>query len=224
MIIENGYILIYSLTCPLSNEIKYIGATRERVGIKKRLTQHICDRFSSVNRKNNWIKKLFKLNKRPIIELVDTIPFSQWLFWESYYISLFKSWGFKLYNIAPGGENPPVLSGALNPNFGKKLSRETKDKISKRLKGNIIPIEVREKISKSMKGKIKSEETKKKLSISKKDKNGKKINVYNTSTGKNFIFNSLAEAAREINISESTIRSSIKRNLKMRNDFICKYI
>ena len=75
-----------------------------------------------------------------------------------------------------------------------------------------------------MKGKIKSEETKKKLSISKKDKNGKKINVYNTSTGKNFIFNSLAEAAREINISESTIRSSIKRNLKMRNDFICKYI
>ncbi len=224
MIIKNGKILIYSLRCPINNEIKYIGATREHVGLNRRLTRHICDRFSSVNRKNNWIKKLFKINKRPIIELVDIIPFSEWAFWESYYISLFKSWGFKLYNIAPGGENPPVLSGKLNPNFGKKLSQETKDKISKRLLGNIIPEEIRNKISKGMKGKIKTEETKKRLSASKRDKNGKKIIGINSITGENLTFNSLAEAARQTNIGESSLRSSVKRNTTMRNGFTWRYI
>jgi len=224
MTIENGNILIYSLTCPISNEVKYVGATRERIGLQKRLTHHICDRFSSINRKNNWIKKLFKLGKRPKIELVDIIPFSEWLFWEMHYISLFKSWGFNLYNIAPGGENPPVLSGNLNPNFGKHLSQETKNKISKKLKGNIIPDEVRKKISKGMKGKIKSEETIKKLSESKRDKNGKKISGINNNTGEIFIFNSLAEAARQTNIKEGSIRSSVKRKLTMRNGLSWKYI
>ncbi len=47
---ENN-IIIYTLTCPLKNQIKYIGVTRENVGIKKRLTQHICDRNKRVNRK-----------------------------------------------------------------------------------------------------------------------------------------------------------------------------
>jgi group I intron endonuclease len=224
MNIEGGHILIYSLYCPIKNEIKYVGATRERVGLKKRLTRHVCDRFSGINRKNNWIKKLFKLGKRPIIELVDVIPFSEWLFWEMHYISLFKSWGFNLYNIAPGGENPPVLSGNLNPNFGKKLSQETKNKIKKRLTGNIITDEVRQKISLGMKGKIKSEETRKRLSASKRDKNGKKISGVDTNTGEIFIFNSLAEAARQTNMKESSIRSSAKRKLTMRNGFEWKYV
>ena len=221
---ENSNILIYSLTCPINNDVRYIGATREHVGLKRRLTYHICDRFSSVNRKNNWIKKLFKLNKRPIIELVDIIPFSEWAFWETYYISLFKSWGFRLYNIAPGGENPPMLIGKLNPNFGKKLSQKTRNKISKKLLGSIISKEIRNKISKGMKGKIKSEETRKKISNSKRDKNGKQIKGINFITGEILVFNSLAEAARQTTMSEGTIRSSVLRNTTMRNGFKWNYV
>jgi len=220
----NKNIIIYSLTCPLNNEVKYIGVTRESVGMKKRLTQHVCDRFSSVNRKNNWIKKLFKINKRPIIEFVDIVPFSEWCFWETHYIDLFRAWGFKLYNIMPCGENPPVLKGCLNPNFGKSLSEETKNKISQRLKGQVISIEIRKKISKKLKGHIKSKETCLRISHAKKNKNGKKITGTIIKTGEIIEFDTLAEAARKTNLKEGTIRSSVLRNLTMRVGIKWQYV
>ena len=227
-------IIIYSLTCPLSNEIKYIGATRERVGMRKRLTQHICDRNSRVNRKNNWLKKLFRNGDRPKIEMIDIIPFCEWEFWESYYISLFKSWGFTLYNIAPGGENPPVLSGKLNPNYGKKLKKETREKISKRLMGRKIPKNVREKISKSMKGHIKSKETRRRLSESHKgktiskehrEKMGRKIIGINVKTGEEIRFNTIASATIHFSIkSNSGIGNCLIGRAKTCNGFTWNYI
>lgn len=226
-------IIIYTLTCPLDNKIKYIGATRESVGLKKRLTYHICDRNSRTNRKNNWIKKLFTLNRRPIIEEIDMIPFDEWEFWESYYINLFRSWNFNLYNIAPGGENPPVLSGKLNPNYGKKLKQETKDKISKRLKGNKISIEIREKISSSLKGHVKSEETRKRLSESHKGKvisqehreiMGRKIIGINIKTGDKIYFKTIASATKYFNLkSGSGIGNCLSGRAKTCNGFIWIY-
>jgi hypothetical protein len=40
------------------------------------------------------------------IELLDTVKLNEWKFWEKYYISLFKSWGFKLENKNNGGSGP----------------------------------------------------------------------------------------------------------------------
>lgn len=227
-------IIIYTLTCPLDNKIKYIGATRESVGIKKRLIQHTGDRNSRINRKNNWIKKLFKLNKRAIIEEINIIPFDEWEFWESYYITLFKSWNFNLYNIAPGGENPPVLSGILNPNYGNRLKQETKDKISKTLKGNVVSEEIRKRISQSMKGRVKSEETRKKLSKSHKgkiisiehrEKMGKKIIGVNIISGEELEFNTIASATRYFSLkSGSGISNCLNMRAKTCNGFTWRYI
>jgi len=217
-------IIIYSLTCPIKKEVKYIGVTRERVGLKKRLTQHICDRNSNINRKNNWIRNLFNQNLRPIIEPVDVVPYSEWYIWESYYISLFRSWGFELYNINPGGENPPVLYGVLNHNFGKKLKEETKQKISNTLKGQTIPDNVKQKISNSLKGRTKTLETCKRISISKKGKNGKAIIYINIFTGENIKFNSLSESALTLKVNESTIRRSIKNNAPTKKGFYWKFL
>ena len=64
------------------------------------------------------------------------------------------------------------LSKDMQPNFGRKISQEQKDKISKSNKGKIISVEHRAQLSKSMKGnKIwkgmkHNEDTKKKISKS----------------------------------------------------------
>ena len=83
----------------------------------------------------------------PILEIIDIVPGENWTFWERWWISLFKSWGFNLVNIGIGGEGGP-------------LSEETKKKISLSNKGKQPRL-----------GKKFSEETKKKMSI---DRTGKK--------------------------------------------------
>ena len=63
-----------------------------------------------------------------------------------------------------------INSGENNPMYGKKISEETKNKISESLKGHKVSEETKEKISKSNKGKVKSENHKNKLRNSHKKK------------------------------------------------------
>jgi hypothetical protein len=61
------------------------------------------------------------------------------------------------WNLNKGGFRPPVMTGIAR-------KKETKQKISDKLKGHIVSTETRQKISKKGKQRICSEETKKKLS------------------------------------------------------------
>jgi len=79
----------------------YIGKTKNPINI--RLNSHNCVK-----------EKGLKIN------VIDEVNSSEWKFWEKYYISLFKSWGFNLENKNEGGNGP---SGGYN------LSEETKNKI-----------------------------------------------------------------------------------------------
>ena len=84
---------------------------------------------------------------------------------EKYWIQLYKSKNFELYNIAEGGEGGRTTEFPWN--FGLKLnslSEEHKKKISNSLIGRKRPQEVRKKISESHKGRSKSEKHKKTLS------------------------------------------------------------
>jgi len=85
--------------------------------------------------------------------LIDQVKSSEWKFWEKYYISLFKTWGFKLENLNNGGGGPEVYlketklkmslnrigkyNGNENPFFGKTHSDETRKIISEAQKGKI---------------------------------------------------------------------------------------
>lgn len=121
---------------------------------------------------------------------------------------------------------------------GKKLSDESKNKISNARKGHITTEETRLKISKALKGKIVSEETKRKLSeatknsmteerrqqlsywASHRDKDvlekmweSNRVPVVQLSKEGNFIkrFNSITDAAMELNINKSNITSCCKK-------------
>lgn len=59
-----------------------------------------------------------------------------------------------------------ALSGCKAPNYGKKLSETTKGKIGEANRGKVHSLEAKEKTSKAMKGRPKKEETKLKMSES----------------------------------------------------------
>lgn len=116
---------IYTLRDPITNEIRYIGKTSQ--SLDKRLCSH-CTDFNlnrNVSYKNSWIKRLKTQNKRPIIELLDIVNEEDWQFWEKYWISQFKTWGFNLTNMTLGGDGCNGGSGCR----GYKHTLEAKKKI-----------------------------------------------------------------------------------------------
>lgn len=111
---------IYTLEHPITQEIRYIGYTKN---LNKRYSNHLCVEKAR-NKKECWIKSLKTKNLKPVINVLDkasNIEEAHDL--EIYWISQFKTWGFRLTNLTSGGE------GLEMP-----CSEETKIKISKTLK------------------------------------------------------------------------------------------
>jgi hypothetical protein len=133
---------IYSLSDPITGEIRYIGKANNP---KKRILDHVREnKTSNRSHKISWIKSLIVKDLLPIVEIVDEVPKLYWEFWEQYWISQFKSWGFNLTNISPGG---------YNNNY--KRTTETKQKMRISKLGTTLPKEQRKKISESVKLKAK---------------------------------------------------------------------
>jgi hypothetical protein len=114
------------------------------------------------------------------MEVIDSVPTHEWLFWEKWYISLFKGWGFILNNKNIGGGGVSYHSNEtklkmkkLKPEgFGEKITNRLKGKpqspktISKRVEkitGKKRTLEQREKLSKAFKGRVFTEERNKKI-------------------------------------------------------------
>lgn len=93
---------IYTLSDPNNGIVRYIGKTNN---IKKRLQKHLSNNhLSSPTKKNNWIISLIRKDMIPIIEVLDEVDSNDIDFYEVFYISLFKSWGFDLLNGTDGGD------------------------------------------------------------------------------------------------------------------------
>lgn len=148
---------------------------------KEGLPHYIGKTINPVNRKQQHRKK-YPLS---IFNIIDEVSVIGWQFWEKYWISQFKSWGFKLDNINNGGgltkhteDSKKKISEANIGNkkalgnknmLGKHHSDESKKKMSQANIGNKNATgerneETKRKISESLKGREVSEETRKKLS------------------------------------------------------------
>ncbi len=117
-------IYIYTLSDSLG--VRYVGQTKN---LKLRYYRHIFDGKNNggKNKRCSWVKSLLNKNEKPIMEIIDEINEKEWVFWEQYWISQFKTWGFKLVNDSDGGEG----------SYGRKVSDETKNKMSLAKKGKI---------------------------------------------------------------------------------------
>lgn len=142
-------VFIYTLAHPISNEIRYVGKT---TNLTKRLYAHINTRYKTPC--SDWCKTIKKNNLLPLIEVLDIVDIDQWEIAEIYWISQFKTWGFDLLNLEPGGFNKSKFTkeklsksrkgkslslshknNVVKAENYKKRTKETFDKISKKLQG-----------------------------------------------------------------------------------------
>lgn len=185
-------VYIYILIDPKDNKVKYVGKT---CSVSKRYSAHINDKRKS--HKRSWIVSLAKEGLKPIIEVIDEVSKDNWQLWEQHYISLYKSWGFKLTNhpLRLGGEgfnkgNPSWRKGIpltlrekehlRQINLGKVQSKETIEKRVKSIKevvrksieekGFYISTQHKESLRKSRLGKCVSRESIKKRTATRKEK------------------------------------------------------
>jgi len=124
-------VFIYTLSDPISKEIRYVGKTN--YALKDRLAKHLCTKER--NHRGNWIKSLLNKNLKPVIDLLEIVADKDWQFIEQYWIAQFKAWGFNLVNLTKGGESgiisPQCRKAAIEKNTGRVVSE--KEKIYKRL-------------------------------------------------------------------------------------------
>lgn len=162
---------------------------------------------------------------------IDEVYDTEWQFWEKYYISLYKSWGFQLTNQNGGG------GGAT------KYTQEQSKKISEKKLGMKYKISEESKKNKSKKltGLKRSEETKQKISQAKQGHNcylnqersqklrqnsslKKEIIQYSLNDEFIKVFPSANEAGRYLNRSGNSIADCASGRQKTAYGYIWKYV
>lgn len=145
---KNNIIKIYSLNCPITGTVKYIGKTE--FDLNKRLSQHLSNyNLRKKTLKNNWIKNLLKKGLKPEIELLEYVSKAEWCFWEQFWIEQFKQWGFNLKNSAEGGHGGKTKwkTGKKHHFYGTKFNSNKRTNISKSLSGQSKNISTKIKVS-----------------------------------------------------------------------------
>ena len=146
---------LYTLNCPFTNEIKYVGVS---IQPKKRFNTHLSKaRQSTSTRKRAWIKRLLNQNLKPVLNIISEHNRDEIHEVEKSFILECKNEGIELYNLTSGGEIKKEVSQSTKDklrqaNLGKKQTIETIQKRVEKLKGQKRTREVRKKMSENQKG------------------------------------------------------------------------
>jgi hypothetical protein len=92
---------IYVLIDPRTNMVRYVGKANN---VTQRYQAHLNRARKHQTHKKNWVEQLKKEGLKPIIKIIDIVPINEWIFWETYWISQMKTWGFDLINYTNGGD------------------------------------------------------------------------------------------------------------------------
>jgi hypothetical protein len=104
------------------------------------------------------------------MEFIDIVPTSEWLFWEKWYIGLFKSWGFILENKNVGGGGTSYHSEETKLKMTKPKPKGFGAQVTLRLTGVQQSQETIAKRTSKTKGKKRTPEQKEKLRVAFKDR------------------------------------------------------
>lgn len=170
-------IYIYTLSHPITNEVRYVGKT---INVNRRFKQHLHDKRCS--HKASWVKSLKNEGLKPIMTILETCS-DNWQEREIYWMSQYDN----LTNLKKGG----------GIDYVRTTSEETKQKISQANLGKPKTSEHKEKIKQSMLNNIVSHETKNKMML--KNTNRKEIFINNV------LFESIHNASRILKIPKTTI-------------------
>lgn len=219
---ENGFTYIYTLTDPITNEIRYVGKSNNPT---VRLNEHVRKSKYTHTHKNNWITSLLKLGQKPIIDVVDIVSINECGFWENYWINTFKAWGFKLTNIAIGG-------------VGGDLGIVVRNKISAKLKNRKFNNETIQKMKFAAKHRKLSDAGRESLRNHRKGKNNSMFGKHQPESSKQYrsiiqldlnsnhikIWKGIIVASKELNINRCTISDVCNNRKKTAGGFKWEYV
>lgn len=97
---ENETTYIYTLSCPKTGDIRYVGKSNNP---KSRFRKHL-KMIDNNKLKNNWISILISDNEKPILNVIDEVNLSDWKEKEKFYISKYRTLGCDLFNTSCGGD------------------------------------------------------------------------------------------------------------------------
>ena len=207
-------VYIYTLEHPVTEEIRYVGKTRNP---KMRFHNHCNKLHNEKSHKRNWINKLKKEGLKPKMKILDEVLESEWKFWEKFWINQLKQWNFNLVNHTSGGDgltlgnetsfkkgNIPWNSGTAKPKILKGNRGKTENSIKNQFKKGVKPWNKGVTgYNTSRKGKPLQKEIKEKISNTLKGKpSNKKRNIKQLDMNRNLIkkFSSITEAKLETGI------------------------
>jgi len=121
-------IYIYTLSHPITNEVRYVGKT---INIKRRYKQHLYDKRTS--HKSSWVQSLRTDKLKPTLTIIETCTPDNWKDREIYWITQFNN----LTNLKLGGDdgNHRIIK---NETIEKIKTKLTGRKLSEEHKNNII--------------------------------------------------------------------------------------
>jgi len=214
---------IYVLKDPNSGEIRYVGKSDKP---KERLVEHIRKSKYKKTYKNNWIQNLIKEDKKPILEIIDTVPMCEWSEKEKYWIKYYRENGCSLTNLTDGGDGG---------NFGDEINKL----ISQKLKGGVFSEETIKRMTESARKRKLTDEGKKLLSEKRK---GEKNSMFGRKQSKhcieskykpveqfdlngNFIksWKSLKEVSEYLSINRNSIRMCSNNQRKSAGGYKWKF-
>ena len=207
-------VYIYTLEHPITEEIRYVGKTRNP---KMRFRNHCNKLHNEKSHKRNWINKFKKEGLKPKMKILDEVLESEWKFWERFWINQLKQWNFNLVNHTSGGDgltlgnetsfkkgNIPWNYGTAKPKILKGNRGKTENSVKNQFKKGVKPWNKGVTgYNTSRKGKPLQKEIKEKISNTLKGKpSNKKRNIKQLDMNRNLIkkFSSITEAKLETGI------------------------
>lgn len=158
-------IRIYTISHPVTGEIRYVGKTRKQLHI--RLSEHVSASKVPHTHCHSWIKSLISIGLYPVIDELTTVEDLHWREEEEFWIAQFRAWGFRLTNQLKGGQgpgntwSPETIRKRADANRGLKRSAETRKRIGDSSRGRKWPEASKQQLSRSMKLKRANDKLKK---------------------------------------------------------------
>lgn len=108
---------IYGLIDPLTQQLRYVGKTT--FTLQRRLREHLTQTsLKAHTHKNHWLKSLLKLELKPEIFELETLPLSELNEAECWHISYWKGLGCCLTNGTSGGDGNHGFSPETRARMG----------------------------------------------------------------------------------------------------------
>lgn len=146
---------LYALSDPNTGKMRYVGKSDNPF---KRFRDH-CRKFKLHNTAaSKWIGSLAAKGQRPLMDILDEVPISEWPLWEREYIRVFRAINIPLLNLTDGGEggnlSPECRERGVAKLRGRKLTPEHIKAATAHHLGRVRPEKTRQAISKALTGRV----------------------------------------------------------------------